>query len=155
MRLRKPRRSWPVLVKKKPYDECESLSAFERNLSEIIDVLGDQTTDENELNEAGLAIFAPDWMGVYASNEVPPPVGYSIQNTRPRTTRDVGHWLARANDLCYVSFGRVKYGDNSAVMLKSKKIRIAVVKCALRGSACTTTSVRSLLCSCRTEDIDR
>ena len=117
-------------------------------------MLGDQTTDENQLNEAGLAIFGSDWMGVYASNEIPPSVGYSIQNTRPRTTRDVGHWLARANDLCYDSFGR-KNTVIIAVMLNNEKIRIAVVKCALRGSVCTTISVRSLLGSCRTEDMGR
>ena len=42
-----------------------------------------------------------------------------------------------------------------AVTLNNEKIRIAVVKCALRGSVCTTISVRSLLGSCRTEDMGR
>ena len=101
--------------------------------------------------------FGLYWTGVYDSDEIPPSVGYSIQITRPRTTRGVGHWLARANDVCYSSFGRVEYLDTviRAVMLNNEKIRIVVVKCVLRGSVCTTISVRSLLGSCRTKDMGR
>ena len=57
-------------------------------------MLGDQTTDENELNEAGFAIFGSDWMGVYASNEIPP--SSWVLDPKYATTHDERRWaLAR------------------------------------------------------------
>ena len=75
--------------------------------------MGDQTTDENQLNKMGGELFGSLWNGVYAGNERPPTTGYSIQNTMPRSTTDVGHWLARADDTVYDSYGRARFGDMS------------------------------------------
>ena len=72
--------------------------------------MGEQTTDENELNMAGLAMFPHEWTGVFAGDETPPKRGYCIQNTAPRASGGV-HWLARADGLVFDSFGRPKYGD--------------------------------------------
>ena len=74
--------------------------------------MGEQTTDENELNMAGLAMFPHEWTGVFAGDETPPKRGYCIQNTAPRASGGV-HWLARADGLVFDSFGRPKYGDSS------------------------------------------
>ena len=75
--------------------------------------MGHDTTDENQLNAAGRQLFGGLWQGVFAADELPPRNGYSIQNTMPRSTRTVGHWLARANDAVYDSYGRKQYGDFS------------------------------------------
>ena len=74
--------------------------------------MGEQTTDENQLNMAGLALFPREWTGVFAADETPPKRGYCIQNTAPRASGGV-HWLARADGLVFDSFGRPKYGDFS------------------------------------------
>ena len=67
--------------------------------------MGEESTDENELNMAGLAMFPREWAGVFAADETPPKRGYCIQNTAPRASGGV-HWLARANGLSYDSYGR-------------------------------------------------
>ena len=72
--------------------------------------MGEETTDENELSMAGLAMFPREWAGVFAADETPPKRGYCVQNTAPRASGGV-HWLARANGLVYDSYGRRKYGD--------------------------------------------
>ena len=46
--------------------------------------MGEETTDENELNMAGLAMFPREWAGVFAADETPPKRGYCVQNTAPR-----------------------------------------------------------------------
>ena len=74
--------------------------------------MGEETTDEIELNMAGLAMFPCEWAGVFAADETPPKRGYCIQNTAARSSGSV-HWLARANGLVYDSYGRRKYGDLS------------------------------------------
>ena len=62
--------------------------------------MGDETTDENELNMAGLAMFPREWAGVFAADETPSKRGYCVQNTAPRSSGGV-HWLARADGLVY------------------------------------------------------
>ena len=74
--------------------------------------MGEETTDEIELNMAGLAMFPREWAGVFAADETPPKRGYCIQNTAARSSGGV-HWLARADGLVYDSYGRRKYGDLS------------------------------------------
>ena len=74
--------------------------------------MGEETTDENELSMAGLAMFPREWAGVFAADETPPKRGYCIQNTAPRASGGV-HWLARADGLIYDSYGRREYGDLS------------------------------------------
>jgi len=74
--------------------------------------MGEETTDEIELNMAGLAMFPREWAGVIAADETPPKRGYCVQNTAPRLSAGV-HWPARADGLIYDSYGRRKYGDFS------------------------------------------
>ena len=65
----------------------------------------EETTDEIELNMAGLAMFPREWAGVFAADETPPRRGYCVQNTAPRASGGV-HRLARADGLVYDSHGR-------------------------------------------------
>ena len=75
--------------------------------------MGVETTDEIELNIAGLAMFTREWAGVFAAaDETPPKRGYCVQNTVPRASGGV-HWLARVGGLLYDSYGQRKYGDLS------------------------------------------
>jgi len=74
--------------------------------------MGVETTDEIELNIAGLAVFPREWTGVLAADETPPKRGACVQNTAPRASGGV-HWLVRADGLIYDSYGRRKYGDLS------------------------------------------
>ena len=99
-------------VKKKAADEASALRAFAGSYADITQITGEETTDENELNMAGLAMFPREWAGVFAADETPPKRGYCVQNTAPRASGGV-HWRARANGLIYDSYGRRKYGDFS------------------------------------------
>ena len=92
--------------------EASALQAFARSYADITSVMGEETTDENELNMARLAMFPREWAGVFAADETPPKRGYCVRNTAPRASGGV-HWLARADGLVFDSFGRPKYGDFS------------------------------------------
>ena len=76
--------------------------------------MGEETTDENELNMAGLAMFPREWAGVFAlcCRRDAAQAGLLRPNTAPRSSGGV-HWLARAEGLIYDSYGRRKYGDLS------------------------------------------
>ena len=91
--------------------------------------MGEATTDQNELNMAGLAVFPREWAGVFATDETPPKRGYCIQNTAPRSSGGV-HWLARADGLVFDSFGRRKYGDLSGDAGSKRETKTASGKCA-------------------------
>ena len=96
--------------------------------------MGEETTDEIELNMAGLAMFPREWTGVFAADEKPPKRGYCIQNTAPRASGGL-HWLARADGLIYDSYGRQRYGDLSVDQNQRKsEVRVFVVD-AVYGSS--------------------
>ena len=48
-------------------DEARSLQAFARSYTDIAAIMGEETTDENELNMAELAMFPREWTGVFAA----------------------------------------------------------------------------------------
>ena len=104
--------------------------------------MGEETTDENELNMAGLAMFPREWAGVFAADETPPKRGYCIQNTAPRASGGV-HWLARANGLVYDSYGRRSTAISLATQSKRETKR-AAGRCASRGCVCTRSWVLGL-----------
>ena len=99
-------------AKKKATDEASALQAFARSYADIAQIMGEETTDQNELSMAGLAMFPREWAGVFAADETPPKRGACVQNTAPRASGGV-HWLVRADGLIYDSYGRRKYGDLS------------------------------------------
>lgn len=94
-----------------------ALQAYERALEHVESILGNTTTDADQLESVGVELFGFAFRGVFASDEVPPLTDdrpYLIANTD--TMDGPGeHWLALARYpsdpdtvFLYDSFGRPK-----------------------------------------------
>ena len=67
--------------------------------------IGNQVTYASTLEELCNYLFGDIFVGVFARDEIPPKGGYALINL---DTHDMpgSHWVARAGDLVYDSFGR-------------------------------------------------
>ena len=72
--------------------------------------LGNSTTSETQLLNAGRSLFGKRFAGVFASNERRPKKGFMIVNTEPRGSSGE-HWCAVADGVFYDSYGRDASGD--------------------------------------------
>ena len=88
--------NWPVL-EKKATDEASALQAFARSYANIAAIMGEETTDEIELNMAGLAMFPREWAGVFAADETPPKRAFMIKYAIA-TAGCVRHCLRNSRD---------------------------------------------------------
>ena len=82
------------------------MNVYNTYLKEIEEVLGDQATFANDLNELGEKLFGHKWGGVFAKDADDIPLHlYCIINTH-NSNQPGEHWFALGNNILYDSFGR-------------------------------------------------